>query len=404
MAQIDSRSSVARMPRVMVVCRHFGHASEVWLHRQMTAFRRVRPAVVCWSREAVPGEEELPVLVVPFNPWPHHGNGRWLLRLRNLREQNFYAAAGSERDALAATVCALKPEVILCHFGTVALRILPTALSCGVPLVVHFHGIDLTGAFSDRWYHWSLRHWLQQFAAMVIVAEYQREILLSLGACNERIHLIPCGVPIGDLPVQTSSSGSPCRFLAVGRLVDKKAPLDTLRAFARCLVQVPGSQLRVVGDGPLLDAARRTAEELGIAGQVTFLGRQPREVVALELANASVFLQHSVTSPSGDMEGWPVSIAEAMAAGLPVVATRHAGISDQVVEADSGFLVPEHDWQAMSARMVRLARDPELRLRMGIRARATAVRRFDQNQKVAELEGVLQAVAARSAQRRNLGP
>jgi glycosyltransferase involved in cell wall biosynthesis len=175
--------------------------------------------------------------------------------------------------------------------------------------------------------------------------------------------------------------------------VDKKAPVATLRAFARCLEQAPGCQLRVIGDGPLLDEARATAEALGIAGQVVFLGSQPREVVAAELAGASVFLQHSVTSASGDMEGWPVSIAEAMAAGLPVVATRHAGISDQVAEGESGFLVAEHDWQAMAERMLRLARDVELRVQMGTRSRATAVRRFDQGTMVARLESMLQAAA-----------
>jgi glycosyltransferase involved in cell wall biosynthesis len=333
------------------------------------------------------------VVVVPFNPLPHHGGGRWLLRLRNLPQRNFYGALGAECEALEGVVDAVKPEVILCHFGTVALRVLPPAMRCGVPLVVHFHGIDITGALSDRWYSWSLRRWLGHFAAMVIVAEYQREILLSLGASNERIHLIPCGVPIEDLAVQTGLGNLPCRFVSVGRLVDKKSPLPTLRAFAHCLAQVPGCQLRIVGDGPLLEAARRTAEELGVAGQVTFLGCQAREVVAEELVGASVFVQHSVTSASGDMEGWPVAIAEAMAAGLPVVATRHAGIPDQVTEGDSGFLVAEHDWQTMGERMVRLARDPDLRLPMGIRSRATAVRRFDQSQMVARLEEVLQAAA-----------
>jgi len=334
---------------------------------------------------------EIPVVVLPFNPMPHHGAGRWLLRLRNLPQRNFYGAVGAERDALEGVVDALTPEVILCHFGTVALRVMPTAMRCGVPLVVHFHGIDITGALSDRWYHWSLRHWLPHFPAMVIVAEYQREILRSLGARNERIHLIPCGVPIENLTVPTGLGALPCRFVSVGRLVDKKSPLSTLRGFARCLGQVPGCQLRIVGDGPLLDDARRAAEELGIARQVTFLGSQPREVVAEELAGASVFVQHSVTSASGDMEGWPVAIGEAMAAGLPVVATRHAGITDQVAEGDSGFLVAEHDWQAMGERMARLARDPELRLRMGIRSRATAVSRFDQSQLIARLEDVLQA-------------
>jgi glycosyltransferase involved in cell wall biosynthesis len=332
-------------------------------------------------------------MVIPFDPLPHQGRGRWLWRLRNLHGGNFYAALGPELAEIQLVLKLLRPQVMLCHFGTVALRALPAAEARGIPLVVHFHGIDITGSLRDRWYRWSLRRCLPRFAAMVVVADYQREILRSLGADPAKIHHIPCGVPIAPVAAGAVVGATRCRFLAVGRLVAKKGPLATLRAFARCHARVPGCQLTLIGDGPLAGAARRLCADLGLGEHVRFLGSQPREVVAAELAAASVFVQHSVTAASGDREGWPVSIAEAMAAGLPVVATRHAGILEQVAEGQSGFLVDEHAWESMGDHMAILASDPALRTRMGAHARAIAVKSFDQRSMVARLEAVLIAVA-----------
>jgi colanic acid/amylovoran biosynthesis glycosyltransferase len=128
---------------------------------------------------------------------------------------------------------------------------------------------------------------------------------------------------------------------------------------------------------------------LGVADRVHFLGSQPARVVMEELRRACVFVQHSVTSRLGDKEGWPVSIAEAMAAGLPVIATRHAGIEQQVVEGETGYLVEERDSARMAERMIELATQPERRVVLGRRGRQVAQQAFDQRRLVQQLETVL---------------
>ena len=95
----------------------------------------------------------------------------------------------------------------------------------------------------------------------------------------------------------------------------------------------------------------------------------PTEVQAA-LGQADVFVQHSVTAPDGNTEGWPVSIAEAAATGLPIVSTRHAGIPTQVVHGETGYLVNEHDMAGMADWMAVLATNPSLRIAMGTRSRA----------------------------------
>src|SRR5690606_23417476 len=128
------------------------------------------------------------------------------------------------------------------------------------------------------------------------------------------------------------------------------APHLTLHAMKLVLDQVPEARLRMIGDGPLLGTCQDIAQALAIDHAVTFLGACPHEQVFAEMQSARAFVQHSVVSRDGNSEGTPNSVLEASAAGLPVVATRHAGISDVIADNGTGFLVVERDVQGMAAR------------------------------------------------------
>ena len=108
------------------------------------------------------------------------------------------------------------------------------------------------------------------------------------------------------------------------------------------------------------------------------------------MEGARAFVQHSMTAPSGDSEGIPVAILEAGASGLPVIATRHAGIPEAVVDGETGYLVGEGDVNAMASRMRQLALEPELAGRLGARARAHVREHFRLSDTLVQLWGVLQ--------------
>jgi glycosyltransferase involved in cell wall biosynthesis len=148
----------------------------------------------------------------------------------------------------------------------------------------------------------------------------------------------------------------------------------------------------VIGDGDFMPEVRRLVDELHLADRVELLGAQPPDRVRAELARASVFVQHSVTAASGDKEGWPVSIAEAAASGLPIVSTRHASIPEQVEHEESGLLCNEGDWRTMGEHMRRLAGNATLRRSMGAAARSR-IEPFDTGRQIAMLEDVLVAAA-----------
>ena len=180
--------------------------------------------------------------------------------------------------------------------------------------------------------------------------------------------------------------------MAVGRFVEKKAPELTLLAFLKVRQEVPDARLVMIGDGPLRGPCQRICRALGLEEAVALPGAEPPPVVAARLRRARAFVQHSVTALDGDAEGTPVSVLEASACGLPVVATRHAGIKDVVEEGRTGLLVDEGDVEGMARHLLDLARDPALAARLGRAGRERIERHFSMDASIGKLWAVIDGV------------
>ena len=191
--------------------------------------------------------------------------------------------------------------------------------------------------------------------------------LAEAGCPEEKLHVSPCGVdPDRFIP----AAGLPHRIVAVGRLVDKKAPHLTIAAFASVARRFPEARLDIIGTGSLEGRCRKAIARHDVHGRVILHGVQPHSEVARLMQQASLFVQHSVTASDGDVEGMPVGILEAMASGLPVVATRHAGIAESVVQGETGLLVDEGDVEGMATAIAECLADPERAMAMGTAGRA----------------------------------
>mgnify|MGYP001792755836 FL=1 len=125
---------------------------------------------------------------------------------------------------------------------------------------------------------------------------------------------------------------------------------------------------------------------LGIARDVHFLGFLPQPKLRELYASSHLFLHPSEISPNQDQEGVPNSVLEAMATGLPVVATRHGGIPEAVDHGRTGFLVAEEDHAALANAMQLVASSPALWKEMGVRAHAAVKERFEQETQIDHLE------------------
>jgi colanic acid/amylovoran biosynthesis glycosyltransferase len=286
-------------------------------------------------------------------------------------------------------------DAVLVEFGHIAVQAMDSCRALGLPMIVHFHGFDAhSGSILDR-YGARYGEMFEQAAALVVVSRTMQDALLALGAPAEKTHYVPYGVDL-DRFRGAAPERAPARFLAVGRFVEKKAPLLTLAAFASVWRRYPEARLRMIGDGELLEACRDLACGLGIGDAVEFIGTQPNDVVAAEMRRARGFVQHSLVAADGNSEGMPVAILEAGASGLPVVSTRHAGIPEVVDDGTTGFLVDERDVEGMAERMERLLAEPGLAGELGRSARRRIEAHFSIGSSISRLWEIILTAAGDS--------
>lgn len=261
---------------------------------------------------------------------------------------------------------------------------LGAAQALGIRFFGHAHGYDISMRLREpRWRTEYLRY--NQADGIITISEVSKARLIDVGLDAAKIHVIPCGVDVPPRPLQRLGRDL-VRCVAVGRMVAKKAPILTLDAFRRAAGADATLRLDYVGAGELLSGAHQFVRAFNLGDRVTLHGGQPNEVVRRLMRGADIFLQHSmIDDETGDEEGLPVAILEAMASALPVVSTLHAGIPEAVLDGTTGYLVREGDSAGMADGLLALARDPDLRRRMGEEAWRRAREHFSWEKECAEL-------------------
>jgi colanic acid/amylovoran biosynthesis glycosyltransferase len=256
-------------------------------------------------------------------------------------------------------------DVVLGEFMDQFLPVYQQLHRNGIQCFVHAHGYDVSSALNNEQLARSYSCYAGS-AGIITMSNASKRALSLMGLPPEKIHVVPYGVDIPERRPPSRLADQTVRCLAVGRMTAKKAPLLLLESFSLALGSGANLHLEYIGGGELFDAAAQFVRVHGLEDTVVLHGARDSAYVAARLNESDIFLQHSVTDPlTGDMEGLPVAILEAMANGLPVVSTLHAGIPEQVVDGVTGFLVPERDVQAMARRISELASSAELRKAMG---------------------------------------
>jgi len=261
----------------------------------------------------------------------------------------------------------------------------------GLPYSFTAHGSDL-----HRDQH-MLCEKVAEAAFVVAISDYNRNVILSHcgGQKNGHLRVIHCGVDTTQIePRRSYEQHGPLRLLCIGTLHTVKGQSYLIAALAELRRQGIDATVDFVGDGPDRAALEQQAEHAGVGPFVQFHGAQTREQVMAHLRRADVAVAPSVPTADGRREGIPVALMEAMAAGLPVVASRLSGIPELVTDGKSGLLTPPGDVAALAAAIRRLHDDPALRERLGRAARATVERDFDLHGNVALLARQFQEAQA----------
>jgi colanic acid/amylovoran biosynthesis glycosyltransferase len=270
--------------------------------------------------------------------------------------------------AIRREVRAVKPDVIHVHWlipqGLAALIAAPT-----VPKLVTSHGGDVYG-LRDRVSRRLFRAVLNNADAVTTMNTEMRDRLVELGADPATTVVLSMGADVAAIrPLAAAAERRTGRILFVGRLVEKKGVSVLLEALR--LLDVGGYDLRVVGDGPL--RSKLTSESSGVAA--TFVGVLGREALAAEFGAASIAVFPSVPAASGDQDGLPVALLEAMSAGCAVLASNLPGLRDAVEDGRSGLLTTPGSALELATALGRLLGDPALCDQLG-RAAATRAEHF----------------------------
>jgi colanic acid/amylovoran biosynthesis glycosyltransferase len=320
---------------------------------------------------------------------------RFVGRFREKYTGQPWQISEAETDQILAVLKKTNAQLLHVFFGNVAIHLLPLIRRSPVPVVTSFHGSDITGAIASPGYAKARQELFARCAVIPCRSEQlTRGVELLLGCPVDKIRLMRTILP--DIPFvqRHPPADGVWRLVQAARLVAKKGIATSLRAFAQFLQSCPNSTFTVAGEGPLENELRAEAMRLNIDQQVEFVGFLPQEELQGLFSVSHIFIHPSETV-GGDVEGVPNAMLEAMAGGLPVVATRHGGIPEVICDGENGFLCAEGDDQQLATTLLNLASDPTLYRRMSETASSSVREQFSAGKQIAAIETIYrQAILA----------
>ncbi len=261
------------------------------------------------------------------------------------------------KEAVEKYLLKNKMDIVIANYSVTALPVMEMCQRNGIPLIVHFHGWTAYRKSILAKYGKEYPRLFQIAAAIVAVSFDMKKQLESLGAPSEKIHVLRCGAD-ETLFTYSNHVNNPPVYFSPGRFCETKNPELTIKAFALVKVQIPEAKLIMAGgDEGLLQKCIQLAQMLNLKDSVVFKQPLAHGDIYLQMKNAAALVLHSATTIEGEKEGTPVTTLEAALSGLPVVATRHAGIAEVFEHNKTALLSDEFDVAGMAANMTRIVLD-----------------------------------------------
>ncbi len=388
-------------PVVASYCNTFLKPEMLHIYRQITGLRRWETFVITRERQC---EDVFPMppggVEITQKPRSHFLRRFWLKYIR--REPPIVYRG--EYGVLASLLERRQADVMHVYFGHTGVHLLPFLKRWPRPSIVSFHGMDVQTREHDPAYEVRLRELLQTTTLVLARSFSLQERLLALGCPKEKLRINRTGIPLDQFPfIEREDTGAgqpgqaPFHFVQACRLIEKKGLDDAIHAFARFAKGNPQARFTIAGEGPLLGVLEKLRDDLGLTRQVIFTGFLKGDDLCRLYHQAHIFIHPSRLTSDNSQEGIPNSMLEAMATGLPVIATRHGGIPEAVRDGVTGILVAERDRDGLHDAMQRMTSEAGLRSQMG-RAAAEDIREsFESTAQIARLEEIYFEAVARHA-------
>ncbi len=299
----------------------------------------------------------------PIHEYPLNYSERIINKINRIRGRS-YAKLSKDADIFFENkIKEEKIELIHAHFGTSAVEIMDLVNRLNVPLVTTLHGFDASYMLKNRGYVKQLNK-LFECSEIITVSEKMKCDIIKMGCNPNKIEAIHLGIPVSKFKyIQKKSinekvrDGEVVNFLQISNFVEKKGHIYTIRAFWRLLEKKSNIKLTLVGSGPEKRRCQELVNQLNIEEYVDFVEHVNEVEVARMMSEADCFLHHSITSRSGDTEGIPTVMMEAMSSGLPVVSTIHAGIPELIIDNKTGYLTEEKDVDQYVNKLIKILSD-----------------------------------------------
>lgn len=384
-------------PHVISLCGTFLKPEMQSIYRQVTGLRRVRTTVYTQSHENSEMFPFEPVVTLTKLSRPRP-RGNFLLRFwfkhvikswpppfpisKEVRPYYPYNLVERLKDD--------RPDLVHVYYGHKAVHYLEMIQAWGGPFVVSFHGVDVSKFLDQPDYVTKLETVFAEAKLVMARSQSLLDRLKELGCPAEKLRMNHTPIPLEHLQaeVRTPPYDGQWRLVQACRLIQKKGILTTLKALAVVKQTYPLVRYVLCGGGPLLPKIEEAVQKLGLQDNVELLGWLDQAQLLEQYRIAQIFLHPSQKTKEEDQEGIPNSMLEAMATGLPVVATMHGGIPEAVTSGHDGILVPEKSPDELAAAMLSLMGNPAELARLSTNAAASVRAAFGSEAQVAAMEDV----------------
>jgi len=374
---------VMRKPVVASYCTTFLKPEMLHIYRQVTSLSRFGCFVICKERLE---EERYPFADIELKPVVR---SQFLRRfwLKYVRREPPIVYRG-EYGVLARILRRRQADLMHVYFGHTGVHLLPFIERWPLPVVVSFHGMDVQERVDQPGYVDRLGALLQAATLVLARSHSLLERLRELGCPEDKLRLNRTGIPLDRFPEQERGvpDDGAWHLVQACRLVEKKGIPVTLEAFARVWRDYPRMRLTIAGEGPMQGEIEGLIEKMGLSGVVEMTGFIDEEALGSLYRQAHIFIHPSQITADQNQEGVPNAMLEAMATGLPVLATLHGGIPEAVEHGESGLLSPECDVDTLEVHMRRLLGESGLWRRLGRRAASSVRENFEQRAQISRLE------------------
>lgn len=366
-------------------------SSEAWAHRMLEI---LEPEIELIVGDDVP-DSWRGIPCFSLNPrYPHPGFVKRQIR----KVRNRFFTSPSQTDRLREELSEKGVDTVLIHYASFALQMRDAWL--GIPnIYVHCHGVDISiDGRHGQWPH-GLVHPKGYLNELLSIAEevqwiansrHTQSILTGLGIPQERVHLKYFGAPLPPSRTQPSDSvdqpAPDLRCLFLGRMIDCKGPDLVIQSFLEAKGRGFSGSLVMAGDGPLMTACELLAARSDFADSITFLGAVKPENTPEIYSSADLFLSFHCTGPlTKRVEAFGVTLLEAMAHGLPVITSASGGVSESVLDGETGHLINSGDISAFADRLMALDQDRDELHRLSLNARKHIEDHFSLEEERAQL-------------------